>query len=710
MQPPMTAAPAPRGLPPLREELHLLPGPVLRDGQPSHTLHDPVRNLFFQLDWPTFEVLSRWHMGDPHAILAAVRRDTTLALEPSDMEAVLRFLHENQLLRVAPGAAREMAQRLHQRRGTLGQRLLHNYLFFRIPLVRPDRWLTRWAPRLGFFWSAPFWWLTLAALVLGLAQVHRNGEVFAATLVDTFSWSGMAAYGLALAVVKVLHELGHAFTAKRLGCRVPTMGVAFLVLWPVAYTDTNEVWKLTRRRQRLQVAGAGVLTELTIAVWATLAWGLLPDGTARSIAFLLATTTWVTTVIINASPFMRFDGYFLLSDWLEMPNLHARAFALARWDLRERLFKLREPVPEHFGHRRHMGLILFAWATWIYRLVVFLGIAVLVYAFFIKAVGILLFIVEIVWFVLMPFFHEFKAWRERWPQLRSSRRAWASFGVFATLALLMAVPLPTRISAGALLKPVDQYVVYAPAHAQVKALPVAEGARVAAGTVLMELEAADLEGRRRSVAAKLRRLRWQVSAGTFDAELRAQWQVLQEELATAEAEWATIEADAALYAPMAPFDGVLRDLDPDMRPGDWLTAREPLARVVSDKGQTVVAYLDGEDVARVAPGHRARFYADGLEGPFVALEVAGVEADAARTLPEGELSAPQGGTVLVREKRGQLYPEHGVYRVTFKLTGDAGALAKQAWRGRVVIAGDWAAPGWPYLRAAVGAFWREAGF
>ena len=65
-------------------------------------------------------------------------------------------------------------------------------------------------------------------------------------------------------------------------------------------------------------------------------------------AFLLATTTWVSTVLINASPFMRFDGYFLLSDFLQMPNLHARAFALARWDLRERLFALGEPAPEHF--------------------------------------------------------------------------------------------------------------------------------------------------------------------------------------------------------------------------------------------------------------------------------------------------------------------------------------------------------------------------
>ncbi|WP_174548661.1 HlyD family efflux transporter periplasmic adaptor subunit [Azohydromonas lata] len=697
-------------LPALREELNLLPGPTLADGQPSHTLHDPVRNLFFQLDWATFQVLSRWHLGDAGAIVAAVRGETTLALEPPDLEAVYRFLHDNQLLQVKPGSAPELARRLQARQGSLGHKLLHGYLFFRIPLVRPDRWLSRLAPHLGFFYSARFLWLTLAALALGLMEVYREGERFASTLVDKLGWQGMLAYGVTLAVVKVLHELGHAVTAKRLGCRVPTMGVAFLVMWPVAYTDTNEVWRLTRRSQRLQVAGAGVLTELAIAVWATLAWGLLPEGTARDMAFLLATTTWVSTLAINASPFMRFDGYFLLADWLEMPNLHQRAFALARWDLRERLFKLGEPLPEHFTRRRHVGLIAFAYATWIYRLTVFLGIAALVYAFFIKAVGILLFIVEIGWFVLMPFFSEFKAWRERWPQLRRSRRAWFSMGLAGVLLGLLAVPLPTRISAAALLRPLEQTILYAPAHAQVAELPVAEGTRVAAGTVLMRLDSEDLEGRRKATLAKLEKLRWQVTAGTFDAEQRVQWQVLQEQLATAEAEWQSIEADAARYAPVAPFDGVLRDLDPELRPGDWLMQREPLARLVSDKGQTVVAYLDGEDVARIAPGHQARFYADGLEGPFVPLQVERVEADAARTLPEPELAATLGGSVLVREKHGQLYPEHGIYRVTFKLAGEAGALAAQSWRGKVVIHGDWASPGWRYLRSAVAVFWREAGF
>ena len=92
----------------------------------------------------------------------------------------------------------------------------------------------------------------------------------------------------------VLHEMGHALTARHFGCRVPAMGVAFLVMVPVLYTDTNDAWKLQSRRARLLIGAAGMLAELTLAVWATLLWCFLPDGPLRAGVFLLASTTWIS--------------------------------------------------------------------------------------------------------------------------------------------------------------------------------------------------------------------------------------------------------------------------------------------------------------------------------------------------------------------------------------------------------------------------------
>lgn len=708
-------------LPTLREELALYSGPHLADGQPSWTLHDPVRNQFFRIDWLTFEIVSRWSLDELQAIADAVNAATALRPEAADVEAVARFLVENQLVKPAGAdSSRQFAARLARMRGNWQSWLLHHYLFFRIPLIRPDGWLDRWQGWVAPFYSRGFALLTLVALSAGLVEVYRDWGRFSATLIDTFSWSGLLGYGVALTGIKVLHELGHAFTAKRYGCRVPAMGVAFLVMFPVAYTDTNEVWKLAQRNQRLAVAAAGVVTELVIAAWATLAWGLLPEGIPKSIAFMLATTTWIATLAINTSPFMRFDGYFFLSDWLDMPNLHNRAFALARWDLRERLFDLNLTPPEYFSRQRETGLILFAYATWIYRLVVFLAIAALVYAFFIKAVGVLLFIVEIGWFVLLPFWNEVKLWPGLLKQeggnagflslLRQRPRVRRSAWLAGLLALVFVIPWPTRQSASASLKPAEVFPIYAPAGAQVVTLPWPEGSSVGAGDVLLELTSPELQLRWRRAQARLERLRWQASSAGVNAEQRQNMQVLAQEENTAKAELASVQADMALYVPIAPFAGVLRDLDPDLKPGLWVANRERLGVLVKTDRWQVETYLDEDAVHRIQLGDRARFFTDGLEGPVLTLSVSAIDQDASRVLPNGQLAAQFGGSIMTREKHGQLVPERAMYRVTLVVDTEVGDLAQQSWRGHVVIQGRWEAPGLTFLRAAMVLIWREFGF
>lgn len=699
-------------LPLLREEIDLHEGPRLRDGQPTWTLHDPARNQFFRIDWQTFCILGRWHLDDPRRICAEIAAETPLRPDADDVQHVADFLALNQLLQPrSADSAQLLAARLKQQQGAWWLRLLHNYLFFRVPLVDPDGFLGRWSARVAPLYSRAFLQLSMVALVLGLLLVYRQWNQFSATLVDTISWQGLAAYGIALVAVKLLHELGHAFTAKRFGCRVPAMGIAFMVLWPVAYTDTNEVWKLPRNRERLAVASAGVATETLIAIWATLAWALLPDGLPRSIAFVLATLSWFTTLAINASPFMRFDGYFVLSDWLDMPNLHARSFALARWHLREKLFGIGAPPPEYFGPRKQAALVAFAWATWIYRLVVFIGIAALVYHFFIKLAGILLFVVEVVWFIARPILSELKAWRELWPVIRTRARARRSILIAALLAGLVFVPWPTRLSASGHLKPQESFTVYAPAGAQVVELPFREGAQVPQGATLLKLASPDLGLRWQRSETRLVQLREQAANATLgDTALQQNVQVLQQELAAAEAERASVQADAARYTPAAPFAGRVHEVDPELKAGDWVRRQEPLLTLVKPGAWMVETYLDEDAIRRVAPGDTARFYADGMAGPALPLRVATVDKDAARVLPQGMLAVKNGGSVLTRDKDGQLVPERAVYRVTLQADTDPGALAGHDWRGKVVIHGRWEAPSLHYLRAALALLWREAGF
>lgn len=698
-------------LPSLREDLALMPGPTRGDGQPTWTLHDPVRNRFFSIDWISCEILQRWSLDDPAAIVAAIGATTPLQPSVEDVEQLAHFLGANQLLRPqGANSAREMADRLAKRRGSWLKWLLHHYLFFRIPLLRPDAWLGRQLGVASLFYTKAFLLLTLVACGLGTYQVARQWDQFFATLVDHFSWEGLASYGVALFTVKFLHELGHAFTAKRYGCRIPTMGVAFLVMWPMAYTDTNETWRLTSRWQRLHVAASGILTELIVAAWATLAWALLPDGALRSAAFILATTSWVATLAINASPFMRFDGYFILSDWLDLPNLHDRSFALARWRLREWLFDLGEAKPEHFSPARERALILFAMATWAYRLLLYLGIAVLVYHFFIKAVGIGLFVVEMVWFVMLPIAHELKAWKQRWPRIRQHRRVRLSAVVLAAAVILACVPWPGRVSSSGILRPAEFWPIHAPGPAQVERLGLREGATVAAGETLLTLTAPELLARRSATIARVERLRWMAASAGFDGEARNSLQSTRDEFATAEAELAGVTEELAKYAPVAPVAGQIRDIAPDLRAGDWVGRNEKLAVLVGTQGRMVETYLGEAAVKRIRVGNRGLFIIDGGTGPALPLTVTNIDADASRVLPNGMLAASAGGRVITRDRKGQRVPEFSVYRVALRVDTADSQLSAHSWRGTVTIGGDWESPAWRYLRNVLGVLVRESSF
>ncbi len=699
-------------LPKLREELDLLNGTQQADGQPTWTLFDPVRNLFFRIDWPTLEILQRWDLDDPSLIASEISNTSTLKLDAEDVENVTKFLIQHHLVQInSPENSKKLSALFHKLEGTKLNWLLHHYLFFRIPIIKPDTWLTKWVHIAKWFASAQFKWLTAFAFLFGISQVIRRWDVFSTSLVDTFNLEGLIAYGFAIFFVKLLHELGHAFTAKHFGCRVPTMGLAFLVMWPVAYTDTNETWRLTDRMQRLKVASAGIATELIIAVWCTLAWAILPNGNLQSAAFVLATTSWVATLAINASPFMRFDGYFILMDALDLPNLHGRSFALARWKLREFLFGLGDDPPESFDKTKQLSLILFAWATWIYRLVLFLGIALLVYHFFFKLLGIFLFCVEIIWFIAKPLNSELSVWKQLWPRIRRQRRSHHTAVISGIFLILLALPWPGRISGSGVLRPIDVYPIYAPAGARIDALPIQHGSQVSLGQAVIELYVPELNNRQKALQLRLDQQRVLASTALFDDATRRNWQVAEQSLNVTEAELAGVRAEQKQFVPVAPFDGHFLIAQPDITVGQWVSKKEQLALIVSNTTQwRVETWIDEEDVARLAVGQSATFFSDSATSAMLHLSLVAIDKDASRVLPRKELSSSLGGHILTREKNGQLTPERSVYRVIFNVEQIPEDMMFQSWRGQVVVHANWQIPIQKYIRHAASVFFREAGF
>ncbi|MGB5206287.1 MAG: site-2 protease family protein, partial [Azonexus sp.] len=334
-----------RPLPPLREDLRILEAAPEADGSPAWVIHDPVVNRFYRIGWLEFECLLRW--GAPAAVVAAdIAAMTPLQTDADQVVALAGFLDQHQLLRPGPEATDRQASRSATAPWLKWRWWLHHYLFFRIPLVRPQVFLARAARQLSLLFRPAALWALALPIGLGLLLVYREWDVFSTAVVDSLSPRGLLGFAGALFLAKTLHELGHALVATHFGVRVAHMGIAFVVMWPMLYTDTGESWKLRSRHQRLAVSAAGILTELALAGLATLGWALSEPGWLHTACLYLATTSWMLSLALNASPFMRFDGYFILSDLLDFPNLHERSSALAKVALRRTLLGLDEPWTE----------------------------------------------------------------------------------------------------------------------------------------------------------------------------------------------------------------------------------------------------------------------------------------------------------------------------------------------------------------------------
>ncbi|TQE99243.1 MAG: secretion protein HylD [Spiribacter salinus] len=698
----------PAALPVLRDEIIVYPGPTGSAGQPSWVLHDPARNQFFRLDWPTYEILSRWDYGSPAFIVEAVNRETTLEITLEDIEGVAEFLDTHCLIK-RPGVAdaMELARRKQAGKKAWWLTLMHRYLFFRVPLVNPDRWLERWLFIGHFLFSRGFTLATGAVLLFALVKVSQQWDVFQSTLLDTFTLKGFMTYALALVGVKILHELGHGFMAKRYGCRVPVMGVAFLVLFPMAYTDTNEVWKISDRRKRLAISTAGLRLELLVAAWATLLWAILPDGAIRSAVFFLASVSWVLSVLLNISPFMRFDGYFVLMDWLDFPNLHARSSALARWRIRRLLFGLDEPPPEVVSPGFQRFLVAFAIFTWVYRFFLFIGIALLVYYVFTKILGILLFVVEIYWFILAPVIKEAKLWWERRAEIWAQRRTRITAVVAAGFLLVFVVPLPNPVSSQALMRPAQFTEIAVPEAAMVKALAVGDGAEVASGSPLVELASPSLLLNRQMAAQRAETATWRYQAANLAQARVGSPRLAAEQRQSALAELERANREVGKLSFVAPHQGTFRLNNPDIGQGEWLSKDTVIGTLVdADRGLEVLTWIDESAVDRLAVGANATYFSQSYGG-VVSGRVVEIEGDATDALPFPSMASVFGGEILVREKDGELIPERAVYRVVVEPDDMEVNRAIGVHYGELMIDARPASLGGRYLRKTLSILLRE---
>ena len=649
-------------LPRLRQELKILTAPRDTEGALQWFIFDPVRNRFHIIGAKARRVLQHWQAGPIENMIEGAEGAD---ISDVDILAMTDFLYKQNLTVEPPGGDTEaFAKREALKRRPFYEILVHRYLFFRVPIFAPDRFLRATYPLIAFLFTK---WTILITGLIGAAGLYftlNQWEEFTHTFWHFFTFEGLAFYILALIGIKSLHELGHAYTAHHYGTRVPTLGVAFLVMFPVLYTDTTDAWRLTDKSKRLHIDGGGIIVELILACVFLFLWAFLPDGPMRSLAFFIATTSWAFSLLVNLNPCMRFDGYYLISDMMGVPNLQQKGFELGRWNMREKLFGLGKPDPSLERGLRRVGLLTYAYTTWVYRFFLFIGIALLVHHLFPKAIGIVLFSIEILFFIVRPILAELKTWWSLRMDIISKVRARISLGLFVIFILILCVPWAQSINAPARLEPQSYTDVFPPRAAKIERLHVSNDQKVEAGALLVSLSSDSLELDLQQSRARLALLDAQIARRGSNLYERQFGTTLDDERRREEANYAGLTAQKDQLQITASQSGTISNLSPQIHAGRMVTMTTALMRLSDPNHYRLIALAPELDALRLAGEDEIIFIPDDPTLGTIRTQISHQAPTSRAHIDEAELTSNYGGKIAVHpDTQNGLIPVNPVFEI-----------------------------------------------
>jgi putative peptide zinc metalloprotease protein len=588
-------------------------------------------------------------------------------------------------------------------------------------LFNPDAMLNRVAPCLAFPFRGPWVALGLAfvAAAVGLVVTHWGDFLDRLpSYQELLTPQHLLCLWLAVGVAKVLHELGHGLCCKAQGGEVHDMGLLLLAFFPALYCDVTDSWMLASRWRRMAVAAAGIYVDLLVAAAAAFLWWQSAPGTlVHDLSFGLLAVCGISTLAWNANPLLRFDGYYVLADGLQIPNLAEES---SRWlqGVVLRAVGFAVPREQWPAGVRPSVFVGYAFASAAYRTVVSVGLVYALATFFaphrLEVLGLGLATAAALVLFGGPLYRLVQrvGTAGRLPDFAPARAWLALGGAMLVVGAFLTVPWTVTVQGRALLE-------VAPEHQQRVAVPatggflsevlVRDGQPVRAGELLAVLTNPKLEIRLRlNEADQALRDRQQGTlalqleeAGAEERSVAASLQQTAHELNALRSEHATVQHQCERLTLRAPCDGVVLGLCPREWKGKWLEKGIEVCRVGDPRGLRAVLLVEPSDQRRIVPGATAQVRVHGWGSRREVGQVTAVSPiDAARVPPQ--LAVRNGGEVgteqdpVTREER----PRQPHYLVAVKLAGEDAAL-QPGVLGRVKIETT-AQTGWWRLRRFLG--------
>jgi putative peptide zinc metalloprotease protein len=566
-----------------------------------------------------------------------------------DIVQLLGQLHANDLLKcdVLPDTG-ELFARYNKQSRSLWFSNLKNPMSIRIPLWDPDEFLKATLPWVGPIFSRTGLLVWLAVVLSGLVLASEHWNELSKNVSDqVLAAHNLLILGLTFPLVKTFHEIGHAYAARRFGGEVHEIGLLFLVLMPVPYVDASSSAGFPDKWLRAMVGAAGMMVELFLASLALAAWTSVEPGLFRSFLYDVMVIASVSTVVFNGNPLLRYDGYYILSDLIEIPNLGQRANRYWGYLCDRYLFGVREAKPETLDPAERRWCIAYGPAAYAYRCIVMFGIALfLAQEFFF--VGVALALWSAFTALVLPVLKGIRYVLAN-PRLNATRRraVLATLGLVACLGLLLALlPLPLRTQSEGILWRPERAEVRTGTAGFVHRILVPSGTVVGAGDPLVACEDPVLSAEIAVHRAKVEELKARRNAEWVEDKVQAE--LTRDELRREEAALARAAEREAKLLVRSPVAGRLVLTQEDDLPGRFYQQGELLGFVVDGSSDIVRAVVTQDNIDLVRRSLRSvevRF-APGLAETYPARLLREIPA-AGNELPSAALGTEGGGTLAL---------------------------------------------------------------
>jgi putative peptide zinc metalloprotease protein len=623
-------------------------------GRDCWVVKDPLALKYYRFE---AEELAMLRMLDGRNSPADIQRRFESEFAPqridiAEIQRLVGMLHRCGLVIAdALGQGSQLLARRRERRMQETVDFLVNLLAIRLRGVDPDRFLSALNRSCGWLFH-PFSLAVgllfgISALLLLFTQIDTLQARLPA-LEQFFSPRNGLLLATVLAATKVAHELGHGLSCKRYGGECHELGVMFLVFMPCLYCNVSDAWMVRGKWRRAMIGAAGMYVELLLASACTYLWWFSQPGLLNTVCLDIMFICSVSTVLFNANPLMRYDGYYILADLLEIPNLRQKGADLISSRVSAWLFGTR-PSPDPLLPRRHrLSFAVFAAASTIYRWLVTLSILWFLYKMLVPyelaVIGHILALASLTSLIAQP------AWRikrflqvpGRFQQMKKMRLA-AALGLPAALLItVLAIPLPYRVVCDAIAQPADAASIYVEAPGTLEQIHVQPGMALRKGEPIVTLANIDmrltlekLRGERRLRETRLLSVQQRALAG--DERAAAEIETLRESLRMIEQQIEQVEHDTRRLKVVAPRDGRLIPVAP--RPetpadtgqlaawngsaleprnaGSFLQTGTPICQVGDPTRLRVVLAIDQRDFPFIEPGQTVQLLLPGRSGTTI---------------------------------------------------------------------------------------------